>query len=137
MSSTTYDALVAPLVIPHGVVIQNKDAKGGMGMTTRRKPLVQPKVRLRDDLHKRLSQAAKKAGRSLNQEIALRLEQSFSREEWKDVLGEERKDVKATIREEMEPFKEIMKFWAAKFKEPDLVKEAISKSMKERTKDEK
>jgi len=50
-------------------------------MTTRRKPLVQPKVRLRGDLHKRLSQAAKKAGHSLNQEIALRLDQSFSRED--------------------------------------------------------
>src|SRR5262249_41013937 len=53
---------------------------GSMGMTTRRKPLVQPKVRLRDDLHKRLSQAAKKAGRSLNQEIASRLEESFEQQ---------------------------------------------------------
>ena len=54
----------------------------------RRKPLVQPKVRLRDDLHKRLAQAAKKAGRSLNQEIALRLEQSFSRQEQESATGE-------------------------------------------------
>lgn len=51
--------------------------------TPRAKPKrarVQPKVRLPADLHKRLWRAAEKAGRSLNAEIALRLETSFKME---------------------------------------------------------
>jgi hypothetical protein len=50
-------------------------------MVQGRKPSkVQPKVRLPSDLHKRLVQQANKGRRSLNQEIVMRLEESFTHE---------------------------------------------------------
>jgi HicB family len=47
-----------------------------------RKPadIVQPSLRIRDDLHRRLEQAAKKRGVSLNIEMTNRLKESFDRE---------------------------------------------------------
>jgi leucyl-tRNA synthetase len=47
-----------------------------------RKPadIVQPSLRIRDDLHRRLEQAAKKRGVSLNFEMTNRLKESFDRE---------------------------------------------------------
>jgi hypothetical protein len=56
-----------------------------------RQSKVQPKVRLPSDLHKRLVQQADKARRSLNQEIVIRLEESFRRvpmEELTDTANE-------------------------------------------------
>jgi hypothetical protein len=55
-------------------------------MTLRRKAAIQPKVRLPEELHKRLWRSAEKAGRSLNQEIVDRLEASFAKEAEDDRL---------------------------------------------------
>ena len=47
-------------------------------MQQRRKPAtIQPKVRLPEDLHKKLWRAAQKGGRTLNSEMVRRLEHSF------------------------------------------------------------
>ncbi len=47
-----------------------------------RKPadIVQPSLRIREDLHRRLEQAAKRRGVSLNYEMTSRLKESFGRE---------------------------------------------------------
>jgi HicB family len=54
-----------------------------------RKPadIVQPSLRIRDDLHRRLEQAAKKRGVSLNFEMTNRLKESFDREAYRTIDG--------------------------------------------------
>jgi HicB family len=54
-----------------------------------RKPadIVQPSLRIRDDLHRRLEQAAKKRGVSLNSEMTIRLKESFDREALRTIDG--------------------------------------------------
>jgi hypothetical protein len=52
----------------------------------RKKPIVPLMLRLPSDLHKRLTQQADKEGRSLNQELVRRLEESFRRESIDEVV---------------------------------------------------
>jgi len=54
-----------------------------------RKPadIVQPSLRIREDLHRRLEQAAKKHGVSLNFEMTNRLKESFDREAHRTIDG--------------------------------------------------
>ena len=62
-----------------------------------RKPadIVQPSLRIREDLHRRLEQAAKKRGVSLNFEMTTRLKESFDREAHRtiDVVASDLEDV--------------------------------------------
>ena len=56
-------------------------------MSTRGKAeVIQVNLRLRQDLHRRLTQGAKKARRSLNAEMVERLERSFQREHADELL---------------------------------------------------
>ena len=52
--------------------------------------IIQLKVRMREDLRKRLEQEAKKAAHSLNQEVVRRLEESFEIDGSKMLLEEAR-----------------------------------------------
>jgi HicB family len=62
-----------------------------------RKPanIIQPSLRIREDLHRRLEQAAKKRGVSLNIEMTNRLKESFDREAHRtiDVVASDLNDV--------------------------------------------
>jgi hypothetical protein len=54
----------------------------------RKEEIVQANLRLREDLRQRLWREAEKSGRSFNQELVWRLEQSFERETVGEILQE-------------------------------------------------
>jgi uncharacterized membrane protein YheB (UPF0754 family) len=76
-------------------LVPDRDGERDSPMARKPADIVQPSLRIREDLRHRLEQAAKKRGVSLNIEMTTRLKESFDREAHRtiDVVASDLEDV--------------------------------------------
>jgi hypothetical protein len=88
------------LVLPYHICYTVRDKRRGLGMPQRRKTeIVQVNLRLREDLRRYLLKEAGDSGRSFNQELVYRLEQSLEVETAKAMLERARAIMDRALKE--------------------------------------